>query len=401
MNAREDLPRPQLVLLDRDGVLNIDRADSVKSPDELVLISGAAAAVARLNRAGVAAVVVSNQSVVGRGIIDAAMLARIHEKLRSELAAKGAALDAIIVCTDAPDHASERRKPGTGMLREAMATFNADPARTIVIGDALRDLEAAVAVGCPRVLVRTGKGAATEAAGIPANLRPVTVHDDLGGAVEALLGVAGPAAAVTAAPRRAASSRAARIGKTGLILFALWAAGLAWFAASLPDHVADPTTHTDAIVVLTGGAERVSTGIDLLAQGLGRRLLVSGVHPDVNVAELLRLSPEAPPSLACCIDLGYAAGDTIGNAAEAAAWMRAQNFRSLRLVTSSYHLPRSLLEFHYAMPDVEIVEHPVFPASMQGAGWWRRPAAVWLVAEEYSKYMVALLRHALMPVQTA
>lgn len=390
MTPREDRTRPQLVLLDRDGVLNRDRADFVKSPDELVLIPGAAAAIARLNRAGVAAVVVSNQSAVGRGIIDDAMLACIHDKLAAELAAAGAALDSIIVCTDAPEKASERRKPGAGMLREAMEKFYADPARTVVVGDALRDLEAAAAAGCPRVLVRTGKGAATEQAGIPSRLQPVAVYDDLARAVDALLSGRAPG---TAAPVR--SSVPARIARAGLVLLALWAAGFAWFAASLPDRVLDPTTRTDAIVVLTGGTERVSTGIDLLASGLGKRLLVSGVHRDVTVAELLRLSPEAPPSLACCIDLGYAAGDTVGNAAEAAEWMRAQGFRSLRLVTASYHLPRSLLEFHRAMPDVAIIEHPVFPPSMQGRGWWRRPTTVWLVAEEYSKFMLALLRHAM------
>lgn len=397
MSAPGDRSGPQLVLLDRDGVLNIDRADFVKSPDELILIPGAAAAVARLNRAGIKAVVVSNQSAVGRGIIDEAMLARIHEMLAAELAATGAALDAVIVCTDAPEKATERRKPGAGMLRDAIEKFRADPAQTVVIGDALRDLEAAAKIGCRRILVRTGKGAATERAGIPAHLRPVAVYDDLARAVEALLGEAErPPAARSAQPRERLSF-AARLALAWMIVLALWAAGFAWFGASLPDHVADTTTHTDAIVVLTGGTERVSTGIDLLAAGLGKRLLVSGVHRDVGVAELLRQSPDAPASLACCIDLGYAAGDTVGNAEEAAEWMRAQGFRSLRLVTANYHLPRSLLEFHSAMPDVEIVEHPVFPASMPGTGWWRRPASVSLVALEYCKYLVALLRHVIAP----
>ena len=361
MSAKSNRSGPQLVLLDRDGVLNIDRTDFVKSPDELILIPDAAAAVARLNRAGIKAVVVSNQSSVGRGIIDEAMLARIHEKLAADLAAKGAVLDAVIVCTDAPENATERRKPGAGMLREAIEKFRADPARTIVIGDAVRDLEAAATIGCQRVLVRTGKGAATEQAGIPAHLRPVAVHDNLGRAVEALLGEAERHPAAPSVQPRARLSFAARIALAWTILLALWAAGFAWFGASLPDHVADATTHTDAIVVLTGGTERVSTGIDLLAAGLGKRLLVSGVHRDVGVAELLRLSPQAPASLACCIDLGYAASDTVGNAEETAEWMHAQGFRSLRLVTANYHLPRSMLEFHSAMPDVEIIEHPVFP----------------------------------------
>ena len=178
----------------------------------------------------------------------------------------------------------------------------------------------------------------------------------------------------------------------------LWASGLVWFAAGLPKQVSDPDRKTDAIVVLTGGAERLHTGLDLLAKGVAGRLLVSGVHESVTVPELLRSYSE-PPSLSCCIDLGYEADDTVGNAAEASAWMRAQNFHSLRLVTATYHLPRSLLEFRSAMPDIEIVPHPVFPASMQGNDWWMRPKTIWLTAIEYSKFLVAELRHSLTPAQ--
>lgn len=177
----------EMVLLDRDGVLSEDRADSVKHPDELVLLPGAAEAVARLNRAGVRAVVVTNQSVVGRGLIDERMLERIHDKLHAELARAGAHLDAVIVCPDHPDRPTVRRKPGPGMLREALARFRAAPAEAPMVGDSLADLEAAAALGCPRVLVRTGKGAATEAKGLPAHVRPVSVYDDLARAVDALL----------------------------------------------------------------------------------------------------------------------------------------------------------------------------------------------------------------------
>jgi len=176
-----------MVMLDRDGVLNQDRPESVRCPEELALIPGAAQAVARLNRAGLPVVVVTNQAVVGRGVIDAAMLTRIHDRLQAMLAEAGAHLDAIISCTDPPERASARRKPGPGMLREALARTGAAPAHAPLIGDALRDLEAAAALGCPRVLVRTGKGAATESAGFPEQVRPVAVFDDLGSAVAALL----------------------------------------------------------------------------------------------------------------------------------------------------------------------------------------------------------------------
>jgi len=147
-----------LVLLDRDGVINVDRADSVKTCDELVLIDGAAEAIAQLNQQGASVAVVTNQSVVGRGIVSAEALEGIHQHLQQLLRAKGAMLDAIYVCTDHPDHATHRRKPEAGMLQEALQHFSADPARTPMVGDALRDLQAAVAAGCPRYLVLTGKG---------------------------------------------------------------------------------------------------------------------------------------------------------------------------------------------------------------------------------------------------
>jgi D-glycero-D-manno-heptose 1,7-bisphosphate phosphatase len=176
----------RLALIDRDGVLNVDRPDSVRHPDQLVLIDGAAAAVARLNRAGWRAALVSNQGVVGRGAIDDAMLARIQDRLGAELAREGAHLDATFICTDAPGAASLRRKPAPGMLLEALARFGADPAATPMIGDDLRDLEAAHAAGCRRVLVLTGKGESTAGKLTPA-LAPVAIYPDLARAIDALL----------------------------------------------------------------------------------------------------------------------------------------------------------------------------------------------------------------------
>lgn len=175
----------KLVLLDRDGVLNEDRADYVKNPGELAMLPGAARAVARLNAAGFAVAICTNQAAVGKGIVDEAMLARIHEKLRAELARGGASLDAIFHCPDA--HPSPRRKPEPGMLLEALRRFRADAARTPFVGDNLRDLQAATKAGCPRHLVRTGHGAKIQAAGIPAEVLPVRVHDDLAAAVDAIL----------------------------------------------------------------------------------------------------------------------------------------------------------------------------------------------------------------------
>lgn len=182
---------PALVMLDRDGVLNEDRPDHVKTPDELVLIPGAVEAVARLNNAGCNVAVVTNQSGVGRRLFDESMLQRIHEKLLDALAAGGARLDAIIYCSDAPrppgESLSSRRKPAPGMLYEAMSMFSVGPEDAVFVGDDLRDLEAAVAAGCRRVLVRTGKGAANQARGLPSEVLPVAVYANLSDAVDYLL----------------------------------------------------------------------------------------------------------------------------------------------------------------------------------------------------------------------
>ena len=175
-----------LVLLDRDGVLNEDRPDFVKSPAELIVLPGAAAAVARLNAGGHTVAVVSNQSGVGRGLMTQADLDAVTAALGGALAAAGGRLDALFVCTDPPWAATDRRKPGPGMLREALARFAAAPAEAVMIGDAVRDLEAAAALGIRRILVRTGKGRAAEGA-LPATLQPVAVYDDLAAAVDALI----------------------------------------------------------------------------------------------------------------------------------------------------------------------------------------------------------------------
>lgn len=177
----------KLVMLDRDGVLTHERDGFVKHPGELTLIEGAAGAVAQLNAAGIKTALVSNQSVVGRGIISAEMLERIHEKLRTELAASGARLDLLLTCTDAPSSPSERRKPGPGMLREALAHFRVAPHEAVMIGDQVTDLRAALAAGVEPVLVRTGKGAELLAKGLAQDILTVRVYASLTSAVEALL----------------------------------------------------------------------------------------------------------------------------------------------------------------------------------------------------------------------
>ena len=155
---------------------------------------------------------------------------------------------------------------------------------------------------------------------------------------------------------------------------------------------------TDGVAVLTGGSLRLEAGLALLAEGLAQKLFVSGVHRGVDVAELLRISRHSPEALDCCIVLDYAAGDTRGNARETAEWMARENFRSLRLVTASYHMPRSMLEFRSAMAGVTILPYPVFPAHVRLDDWWRWPGTALLLFGEYNKFLLVWAREMIRPV---
>ncbi len=175
----------RLILLDRDGVVVVNRSDNVKRPEQLELIEGAAAAIACLNRAGYAVAICTNQPEVRRGAMTARQLADVHRGLRRKLAPCDAAIDRIFTCTATVK--CPLRKPAGGMLRKALRHYRAEPAQTAFVGDQLDDLRAAFHAGCRRVLVRTGLGEKTLRRGLPAYLLPVSVHDDLAAAVEAEL----------------------------------------------------------------------------------------------------------------------------------------------------------------------------------------------------------------------
>lgn len=149
------------VLLDRDGVINEDSDRFIKSPDEWRPIPGSLEAIALLNAHGFKVVVVTNQSGIARGLLDLAMLDKIHQKMRQLLADQGGRIEAIYFCPHGPDSDCACRKPKPGLLKQFAADFAADLAKTVVIGDSLRDLEAGEAVGAQAILVKTGKGALT------------------------------------------------------------------------------------------------------------------------------------------------------------------------------------------------------------------------------------------------
>jgi uncharacterized SAM-binding protein YcdF (DUF218 family) len=189
-----------------------------------------------------------------------------------------------------------------------------------------------------------------------------------------------------------------RIAFAGAALLVLCVVGFMWFASQpVPENQSTPT---DGIVVLTGGRLRLQSGMDLLREGKGRKLFVSGVNQQVDLDELLRVSGNADWA-SCCTALGHEADNTLGNARETAQWMRQQGFKSLRLVTAWYHMPRSLLELDRAMPGIEIIAHPVFPDEVSQEHWWVSRGTAILLANEYGKYLGALIRPVVERLQSA
>jgi uncharacterized SAM-binding protein YcdF (DUF218 family) len=183
-----------------------------------------------------------------------------------------------------------------------------------------------------------------------------------------------------------------RLGAVAAMLGLLYLGGLVWFAATIPREGPVDARATDAIVVLTGGQLRLREGLRLMAEGKARKLLVSGVNRNVELQELLRVARQGPEGLECCVELGYDADSTQGNAREAAAFVARENIASLRLVTANYHLRRATLEFRRAMPDIDLVAQPVYPENFHIDEWWRWPGTYALLQAEYHKYLGALLR---------
>lgn len=200
--------------------------------------------------------------------------------------------------------------------------------------------------------------------------------------------------------RRSSPYRRCRAGSLAIwivvlavLLVGAWGYGLVRFAEAIPETVADADTSTDAIVVLTGGSERLSTGLQLLADNKAGKIFVSGVHESVDIAELLKTAGMPLEALEPRVETGHGAQDTAGNAVETAAWMRGHGYRSLRLVTASYHMPRSLLEFRFALPEATVIPHPVFPDHVKRERWWLWPGTTALIIGEYHKFLLAWLEH--------
>ena len=178
-----------------------------------------------------------------------------------------------------------------------------------------------------------------------------------------------------------------------LILIAVWTGGLFWFTSLVNQGPEDTDTTTDAIVVLTGGTERVAAAVELLKQKKAEKLLISGVNEKVDWSLMAATIDELPEDLGDNITLGHVAGNTRGNALESKDWLDKNGFTSLRLVTASYHMPRSLSEFKDVMPGAVIIPHPVFPQTVKHDEWWKWPGTFALITSEYMKFLVVAVSH--------
>lgn len=194
------------------------------------------------------------------------------------------------------------------------------------------------------------------------------------------------------APRGGLSLALKSVLVAGGVFASLVGAGFLGFVATLDRDERNPAGRADGIVALTGGANRIGDAIDLLAKGYGSRLLITGVNERIGREEIARLNPGQRRLLDCCVDLDHRARNTVGNAVETRRWMEDNRFRSLIVVTSNYHMPRTLLELDRVLPGSEKLPFAVVPDGPQAEGVWRSPASLRILASEYVKFVAAWLR---------
>lgn len=186
------------------------------------------------------------------------------------------------------------------------------------------------------------------------------------------------------------------LSRTIVFLAALSAGVLAFgfvlFATFVTRDPVGDWSKADGIVVLTGGDNRIVAGAKLLSEGRGKRLLISGVNRKTSRDDIERVSGLDHKTVTCCVDLGYEALDTVGNADETRTWANTNGYTRLLVVTSSYHMPRSLAEMSLAMPGVALLPHAVTPRNFPDTGWWLHVRTTRLLLSEYLKYLPAAAR---------
>jgi uncharacterized SAM-binding protein YcdF (DUF218 family) len=190
------------------------------------------------------------------------------------------------------------------------------------------------------------------------------------------------------------------IGRSAIVVFAgalaLLAGGFAWFIRSLPADEVVLARNADGIVVLTGGASRITDAMELLAAGRGKRLLISGANRATTSGEISRLNPDYGPIVSCCVDFDRSL-NTLGNAIETRHWVESRGFRSLIVVTSNYHMPRAIAEIAHQLPEVSLLPFPVVADRPHTEPWWAHGPMMRLVLSEYLKYVAAQVRIRLDP----
>jgi uncharacterized SAM-binding protein YcdF (DUF218 family) len=167
--------------------------------------------------------------------------------------------------------------------------------------------------------------------------------------------------------------------------------GFLAFVYSIDRFEQPPETRADGIVAMTGGAQRIGDAIDLLAKGYAKRLLISGVNEKTSREQISRLNPGQRQLFDCCVDLDYRARNTIGNAIETRRWAEANGFDAIIVVTSNYHMPRTLVELDHALPNLQKIPYPV-AATIDPHQWWHNPGTAKVLVTEYLKFLAVWLR---------
>ncbi|WP_019564869.1 MULTISPECIES: YdcF family protein [Agrobacterium] len=180
----------------------------------------------------------------------------------------------------------------------------------------------------------------------------------------------------------------------GLILLCVitlgaFSGGFLWFADSVASMRPPEGAKGDAIIVLTGGYQRIEQAVGLLRDGVGKRLLISGVNPATTRTQIRKMTQGSSDMFSCCVDMGYKAIDTIGNANEAASWIRDHGYSSIVVVTNNYHMHRSLHELHNASPQTQFIAYPVISADLARTNWFAEPDVVRTMLYEYMKFVIA------------
>lgn len=181
-----------------------------------------------------------------------------------------------------------------------------------------------------------------------------------------------------------------------LILGMIWAVGLLAFSGRVEQSTpAKEPSVADGVVVLTGASNiRLEAATKLLEAGKGKRLLISGVNREATREDVLNVTKAVKPIYDCCVDLGFAAANTVGNARETAEWARAKGYHSLIVVTADYHMPRAMLELRATLPDTVLYPYPVATEGLDAHRWWKQNATTRRMVVEYCKYLAILAREA-------